>query len=81
MQHWVLDELLPLAQRHLLALELDAADVTDYLRIIAARVRSGRNGADWQRRFLARYGADWAALTQAYLERQRSGAPVHEWTV
>jgi len=75
----VLEELLPMARRGLEALELDAADVTLYLDVIAARVVSGRTGADWQRRFLARHGPDLTALTLAYLDRQRSGRPVHEW--
>ncbi|MFO7640371.1 MAG: glutamate--cysteine ligase [Candidatus Competibacteraceae bacterium] len=75
----VLEELLPLARRGLEALELDAADVTLYLDIIAARVVSGRTGADWQTRFLAQHGPDLTVLTLAYLDRQRSGRPVHEW--
>ncbi len=75
----LLEELLPLARRGLEALELDAADVTLYLDIIAARVISGRTGADWQTRFLAQHGPDLATLTLAYLDRQRSGRPVHEW--
>jgi hypothetical protein len=75
----LLEELLPLARRGLRALEIDAADVTDYLDLIAARVESGRTGADWQRRFLARHGPDLSALTLAYLERQRGGKAVHEW--
>jgi len=81
LRQWVLEELLPLARRELLALAMDAADVTDYLEVIAARVASGRTGADWQRRFLSRHGPDWAALTLAYLERQQGGTPVHEWEV
>lgn len=75
----VVEELLPLARRGLEALELDAADVTLYLDIIAARVASERTGADWQRRFLSRHGPDLTNLTLAYLDRQRSGRPVHEW--
>jgi len=75
----LLEELLPLARRGLLALEIDAADAAEYLDIIAARVESGRTGADWQRRFLARHGSDLSELTLAYLERQRGGQPVHEW--
>ncbi|MDG4553277.1 MAG: glutamate--cysteine ligase [Candidatus Competibacter sp.] len=75
----LLEELLPLARRGLRALEIDAADADDYLGIVAARVDSGRTGSDWQRRFLARHGPDPNALTLTYLERQRSGRPVHEW--
>jgi hypothetical protein len=75
----LLEALLPLARRGLGALDVDAEDVTDYLDLIAARVDSGRTGADWQRCFLARHGPDLNELTLAYLERQRSGTPVHGW--
>jgi len=75
----LLEELLPLARRALQTLSLDAADVTEYLDLIAARAESGRTGADWQQRFLERNGPDLEALTLAYLERQQSGKPVHEW--
>ena len=79
MQQWVLEELVPLARRGLQRLEMNAADIADYLGLIMARVASGRTGAEWQRRFLARHGSDLAALTVAYLDQQRSGRPVHEW--
>ncbi len=75
----LLEELLPLARRGLRDLELDAADVTEYMDIISARVDSSCTGADWQQRFLARHGHDLAALTLAYMEQQRGGWPVHEW--
>ena len=81
LQSLVLAELLPMARRELLALEMNAADVTDYLDIIAARVASGRTGAHWQQRFLERNGPDLQALTLAYLEQQHTGTPVHEWGV
>ncbi|HRZ24246.1 MAG TPA: glutamate-cysteine ligase family protein [Candidatus Contendobacter sp.] len=75
----LLEELLPLARRGLRALDIHAADMNEYLDLIAARIASGRTGADWQRRFLARHGPDLSALTLAYLERQRSGEPVWRW--
>jgi hypothetical protein len=79
LQQLLLEALLPLARRGLRALEIDAADATEYLDLIAARAERGRTGADWQRCFLARHGPDLNELTLAYLERQRSGKPVHEW--
>lgn len=79
LQRLLLEELLPLARRGLQALEIDTADVTEYLDIIAARVTSGRTGTGWQQGFIARHGSDFTALTLAYLDRQRSGRPVHEW--
>jgi gamma-glutamyl:cysteine ligase YbdK (ATP-grasp superfamily) len=73
-------ELLPQARCALLEAGLAEADVSDYLGIIEARIYTGRNGAAWQRAWVARHGADMSALTLAYLEQQESGRPVHEWT-
>ncbi|BAU49466.1 glutamate--cysteine ligase [Sulfurifustis variabilis] len=75
------EELLPRAREGLAALGLAAADIEDYLGVIEARLATGRNGAAWQRAFVACHGRDMQALTLAYLERQRSGAPVHEWAL
>ncbi len=74
-------QLLPLARRGLAGLDIAPADIERYLGVIEGRVRSGQNGAAWQRAYIARHGRDFAAMTRAYLERQESGAPVHEWTI
>ena len=74
-------ELLPVARRGLESLGIDAEDIDLYLGVIEARVRSGCNGAEWQRRYVEKCGTDMRALVKAYTERQRSGAPVHEWEV
>ena len=79
LQRLLLDELIPLARQTLQRLELDPADSQEYLDIITARVASGLTGAAWQRRFIAQHGPDMTALTLAYLEWQRTGAPVAEW--
>ncbi len=75
----LLENLLPLARRELLALKIDAGDAHAYLDIITARVESGHTGADWQRHFFNRCGFDPNVLTLAYLDHQQSGRPVHEW--
>ena len=74
-------ELLPVARRGLESLGIDVEDIDLYLGVIEARVRSGCNGAEWQRRYVEKCGTDMRALVKAYTERQRSGAPVHEWEV
>jgi gamma-glutamyl:cysteine ligase YbdK (ATP-grasp superfamily) len=74
-------ELLPLAKKGLQQLGIAADDRETYVGIIAARLRIGMNGANWQRAFVAKHGTDMMALTAAYLERQESGEPVHEWTI
>ena len=81
MRELLLRELLPLARRGLEKREFDRADIARYLGIIESRVASGQTGAAWQRAHVARHGPDMQALTCAYRERQRSGAPVHEWSV
>ncbi len=82
----LLAELLPLARDGLTQLELDATDIERDLGIIEARVRSGQNGAAWQRRFVAKHlradaDATMLALCDAYREHQSRGTPVHEWTI
>ena len=75
----ILSELLPMARRGLEQLEIDTDDIDRYLDIIRLRVDSAQNGAAWQRAYVARHGKDFAAMTNAYRERQESGIPVHEW--
>ncbi len=73
------DILLPLARAGLERLGIDREEAEHWLGVVAARVGSGQNGAGWQRAYVERHGADMQGLTQAYLERQASGLPVHEW--
>jgi gamma-glutamyl:cysteine ligase YbdK (ATP-grasp superfamily) len=92
-QHWpgadgdvpvpvlVLEELLPLARRGLAWLGIPEAEIDAELSLIEARVRSGRTGARWQRSWVERHGRDFPGLARAYLERQRTGVPVHRWAL
>jgi gamma-glutamyl:cysteine ligase YbdK (ATP-grasp superfamily) len=75
----VLRDVLPAAQRGLERWGVDADLAGRYLSILESRARSGRTGADWQRRFAAACGRDMARLTREYAARQRTGAPVHTW--
>jgi gamma-glutamyl:cysteine ligase YbdK (ATP-grasp superfamily) len=77
--HWILEELLPLAESGLADVGLAADDRRTYLGIIEQRAASGQTGSDWQRRFIDRHPGDFAALTREYLHRQRTGEPVHQW--
>jgi hypothetical protein len=77
----LLSELLPLARGGLAALEIDTMDSEHYLGIIEQRARRAATGADWQRAWVARHGADMTALTEAYFRHQQEGQPVHEWDV
>jgi len=75
----LLDELLPMARHGLHLHNIDPDDIDRYLDVLVARVKSGQTGAAWQRRWTERHGRDFLQLSAAYLERQRSAAPVHEW--
>lgn len=75
----LLDEILPMARQGLRSLQIDAEEIEHYLGILHMRIRSGQTGAVWQRAYRNRHRADSLHLVAAYLERQRSGVPVHEW--
>ncbi len=74
----ILDELLPCARRGLERLGISGADIAAYLAVIEERVRSGRNGAEWQRRAYLRR-KDFRELVAAYHRNQERDAPVHTW--
>ncbi|HEB96110.1 MAG TPA: glutamate--cysteine ligase [Sedimenticola thiotaurini] len=73
------EHLLPRARNGLAMLGIDRVEIDRWLGVIDGRLENGQNGAAWQRAWVARHGSDMAALTAAYLERQQSGRPVHEW--
>ncbi|NVJ99158.1 MAG: glutamate--cysteine ligase [Alphaproteobacteria bacterium] len=77
----VLNTLLPMAREGLENLQLDRADCELYLGIIEGRCRTCQNGAVWQRRYVTEHNASMTEMLQAYLARQQTDIPVHEWPV
>src|SRR6202011_4082375 len=85
----VLDEVLPLAAEGLDRLGIVARDRDEYLGIIEARCRTGRNGATWQSEtfhwLTGECGLGRAEaleeLTLRYADLTRKGDPVHLWPV
>jgi len=81
----MLDRLLPLAEAGLKRQGINDADVTKYLGVVDARVRTGRTGARWQfsswnsLRDRATPGERANALVAATVRRQLTGRPVSEW--
>ncbi len=73
--------LVPMARAGLLSLGVDVDEADYWLGIIRERAESGQNGAAWQRAWVAKHGVDMQGLTEAYLERQASGKPVHQWAI
>lgn len=74
----LLERLIPDARAGLRDLGVSEAD---FLDMIEARVQTGQTGAVWQRKALEARGGDLYGLMAAYCERQRSGAPVHQWDI
>lgn len=72
----LLERLIPAARGGLADLGVAEAD---FLDVIEARVKTGQTGAAWQRKALEARGGDLYSMMAAYCERQRSGAPVHQW--
>lgn len=72
----LLERLIPDARKGLRDLGVAEAD---FLDIVEARVQTRQTGAAWQRKALEARSGDLYGLMAAYCERQRSGAPVHQW--
>ena len=75
------DKLLPMAADALGRLDIPKPEIDRYIGTALARVEAGQTGARWQRAWVAKHGADWPALTLAYIDAQDSGEPVHTWPV
>ncbi len=83
----ILDTLLPRAEQGLQASDVDPSDIERYLGVIQKRVETQQTGSQWQLDSLARMkdvgtrAERLSALTQAMVERQKDGQPVHEWSL
>ncbi len=81
----VASQLLPLARTGLEELGVDTAEADHYLAIFAARVRSGRTGARWQRQRLGQLDVvvdrpqALAQMLGEYAALSREGRPVSDW--
>lgn len=80
MQTLIGEQLVNLAQQGLDSLGVASDDYQPLLDIIADRNQSGCTGAHWQRHHLKTVDGDLHRLSCDYLQRQRSGSPVHLWT-
>lgn len=81
----LLARLLPIAERGLASIDVDAEESSRLLGIVSARLECGTTTAGWQRRALARRGHGTPTpdslqrLLEDYLARSASCLPVHEW--
>ena len=77
----MLEYLIPQAFEGLEKLQLLTEDANYYLNIMQSRVETGQTGAQWQRNYLQKHGANYSGMMRAYLAKQWSDKPVHEWPV
>ncbi len=83
----ILDTLLPRAESGLRNSDISDSDIERYLGIIQKRVETQQTGAQWQLDSMARMkgvgsrAERLGALTRGMVERQKEGAPVHEWSL
>ncbi len=77
----MLEFLIPQAYEGLNKLQLVPEDANYYLSIMQKRVENGQTGAQWQRNYLQKHSADYTGMMRAYLAKQWSDKPVHEWSI
>lgn len=77
--HTILDVFLPMAEEGLKARGVDASDIQRFLSVIEMRCKNRQNGANWQRSFVKKNGVGMAEMLEAYILRQETALPVHEW--
>jgi CBS domain-containing protein len=81
----VLKELLPIARSGLKKMQVDAADINRYLKVIEQRAKEHMNGARWQLRAYTKLLAETTpheaitCLTAAIINNQEKEIPVHKW--
>jgi hypothetical protein len=81
-QKLILDELLPAIKTSLMRRAFDQQQISYYVdEVLHARVVSGLNGARWQKAWIHTHGKRFQEMMEAYRLNQKSGLPVHQWSV
>jgi len=81
LQKIILEQLLPEAETGLNCLGIDPHEIEHYLGIIEQRISRNRTGSQWQLDFLDAHQDERTRLTLNYLNNQKSGQPVHTWSL
>jgi gamma-glutamyl:cysteine ligase YbdK (ATP-grasp superfamily) len=74
-------QLLDEAEKGLVEAGIPADEAGHWLGVIRGRVERSMTGADWQVAWVGRHGRDFAALVDAYAERQAGDLPVYDWSL
>lgn len=82
----ILDHLLPLARKGLMAAQTETSDVDFYLGTIEERTRTRQNGSRWTLKSFAAMADEpketrQRRLAATMLARQKNGQPVHRWPI
>ena len=83
----ILEQLLPLAKDGLKEAGTNSDDIEKYLGVIESRISSGRTGSTWILDSLSamdrasKSAERMSALVAGAIERQRTGEPIHEWSL
>ena len=76
------EELLPGIKDCLSKRGIDKKDIDYYIgEIIQGRLDKGINGARWQKAWIHHHGKKFQQLMEVYIENQKSGQPVHTWSI
>jgi len=74
-------ELVKNACEGLAMLEVDRNVIKEYMEIVEARIAKKQTGAEWQKAIVNKYGKDMEQLAAKYWELQKTGNPVHDWSI
>ena len=77
----LISQLLDEAVEGLVAAGIPVDEAERWLGVIRDRAQRSMTGAAWQVAWVGRHGRDFAALVDAYAERQAKDLPVSEWSL
>jgi gamma-glutamyl:cysteine ligase YbdK (ATP-grasp superfamily) len=81
-QDIIFNKLLPECAKELHNLGIHDSDINTYLGdVIKPRIKSGQNGANWQKAFVHTHGVRFQEMLQKYYSYQVKNIPVHLWEV
>jgi len=78
-QELIAKQLLGYAHEGLSKLGIDKENISCYLGIVEARVKSGQTGSFWQKAYVEKNNCTMQELLKTYRENRLTGKPVHTW--
>ena len=73
--------LIPAARESLLKLQVDSSEIDHYLDVIALRIKTHKNGANWQQEFMKHTQGSFHDMVLQYSEYQRQDKPIATWNL